>query len=188
MSANDFITGRSLALPTCQNFLLLTELSPANHVEDLAGLIMVTSHVTRITLVTHYLIGWFNLRMSWTSWKQLLHATFQNNRTGERKMIMNISDCGEVFHTDSWLAEVNPGHRDPDAILQALLPGPSTVVLFGPGKARMGSKCSRVYALSASSSLSKPSIYRWQWYSLHRHSASAKPKVQWSCKNTSIWH
>ena len=50
-----------------------------------------------------------------------------------------ISNCGEAFHTDSWLAEVNPGHSDPDAILQALLPGPSTVVLFGPGKARMDS-------------------------------------------------
>ena len=48
-----------------------------------------------------------------------------------------ISNCGETFHTDSWLAEANPGHSDPDAILQALLPGPSTVVLFGPGKARM---------------------------------------------------
>ena len=48
-----------------------------------------------------------------------------------------ISNCGEAFHTDSWLAEANPGHSDRDAILQALLPGPSTVVLFGPGKARM---------------------------------------------------
>ena len=48
-----------------------------------------------------------------------------------------ISNCGEAFHTDSWLAEANPGHTDRDAILQALLPGPSTVVLFGPGKARM---------------------------------------------------
>ena len=45
--------------------------------------------------------------------------------------------CSEAFHTDSWLAEANPGHSDRDAILQALLPGPSTVVLFGPGKARM---------------------------------------------------
>ena len=44
--------------------LLLTELSPANHVEGSAGLIMVTSRVTRITLVTRYLIGQFNLRMS----------------------------------------------------------------------------------------------------------------------------
>ena len=41
--------------------LLLTELSPANHVEDSAGLIMVTSRVTRIALVTCYLIGRFNL-------------------------------------------------------------------------------------------------------------------------------
>ena len=32
------------------------------------------------------------------------------------------------------MAEANPGHSDPDAILQALLLGPSTVVLFGPGK------------------------------------------------------
>ena len=54
-------------------------------------------------------------------------------------MIMN--NCGEAFHTDSWLAETNPGHSDPDAILQALLPGPRTVVLyvlFGPGEATMG--------------------------------------------------
>ena len=49
-----------------------------------------------------------------------------------------ISNCGEAFHTDSWLAEAIPGHSDPDAILQALLPGPCTVVLFGPDKARMG--------------------------------------------------
>ena len=48
-----------------------------------------------------------------------------------------ISNCGEAFHTDSWLAEANPGHSDRDAILKALLPGPRTVVLFGPGKARM---------------------------------------------------
>ena len=48
-----------------------------------------------------------------------------------------VSNCGEAFHTDSWLAEANPGHSDRDAILKALLPGPSTVVLFGPGKARM---------------------------------------------------
>ena len=46
-------------------------------------------------------------------------------------------NCGEAFHTDSWLAEANPGHSDRDAILQALLPGPSMVVLFSPGKARM---------------------------------------------------
>ena len=49
-----------------------------------------------------------------------------------------ISNYGEALHTDSWLAEANPGHSDRDAILQGLLPGPSTVVLFGPGKARMG--------------------------------------------------
>ena len=49
-----------------------------------------------------------------------------------------ISNCGEAFHADNWLAEANPGHSDRDAILKALLPGPRTVVLFGPGKARMG--------------------------------------------------
>ena len=48
-----------------------------------------------------------------------------------------ISNCDEAFHTDSWLAEANTGHSDRDAILKALLPGPRTVVLFGPGKARM---------------------------------------------------
>ena len=32
---------------------------------------------------------------------------------------------------------MNPGHSDPDVILQALSPGPSTAALFGPGKARM---------------------------------------------------
>ena len=47
-----------------------------------------------------------------------------------------ISNCGEAFHTDSWLAEANPGHSDRDAILKALLPGPHMVVLFGPGKAK----------------------------------------------------
>ena len=52
-----------------------------------------------------------------------------------------ISNCGEAFHTDSWLAEANPGHSDWDAILKALLPGPRTVVLFGPGKARMMHAC-----------------------------------------------
>ena len=41
------------------------------------------------------------------------------------------------------MAEANPGHSDRDAILQALLPGPSTVVLFGPGKARMAGTSSR---------------------------------------------
>ena len=66
--------------------LVIDKLSPANHVEDSAGLIMVTWRVTRITLVTRYLIGRFNL---WTSWTRGFHANFQNNRTGERKIIMN---------------------------------------------------------------------------------------------------
>ena len=48
-----------------------------------------------------------------------------------------ISNCSEAFHTDSWLAEANPGHSDRDAILQALLPGPRYGSTLGPGKARM---------------------------------------------------
>ena len=113
--------------------LLLTELSAANHVEDSAGLIMVTSRVTRITLVTRYLIGRFNLRTSWT---RVLHATFQNNKLKKGRWSW-ISNCSEAFHTDSWMAEANPGHSDRDAILQALLPGPRYGSTLGPGKARM---------------------------------------------------
>ena len=37
------------------------KMPPAKHVEDSARLIIVTSRVTRITLVTRYLIGRFNL-------------------------------------------------------------------------------------------------------------------------------
>ena len=58
-----------------------------------------------------------------------------------------ISNCGETFHTDSWLAEANPGHSDRDAILKALLPGPRTVVLLGPGKARMGVNMPRAVSI-----------------------------------------
>ena len=133
MSPNDFITGRSLALPTCQFCYW-----PNYHQPIMLKIRLAWLWWRRVWPVLpwlrRYLIGRFNL---WTSWTRVLHATFQNNRTGERKWSW-ISNCGEAFHTDSWLAEANPGHSDPDAILQALLPGPSTVVLFGPGKARMG--------------------------------------------------
>ena len=95
---------------------------------------MVTSHVTRITLVTRYLIGRFNLRTSWT---RVLHVTFQNNKLKKGRWSW-ISNCSEAFHTDSWLAEANPGHSDRDVILQALLPGPRYGSTLGPGKARMG--------------------------------------------------
>ena len=95
---------------------------------------MVTSRVTRITLVTRYLIGRFNLRTAWT---RVLHATFQNNKLKKGRWSW-ISNCGEAFHIDSWLGEANPGHSDRDAILQALLPGPRYGSTLGPGKARMG--------------------------------------------------
>ena len=79
-------------------------------------------------------------------------------------MIMN---CGEAFHTDSSLAEANPGHSDRDAILQALFPGPSTVVLFGPGKVRMPLPCYLLqWHISANT---KPKEKLIQHYKTHAH-------------------
>ena len=89
--------------------------------------------------------------LSWLRVIWLVDLTCERHERNEREFCMRpfkitelekrrwswISNCGEALHTDSWLVEANPGHSDPDAILQALLPGPSTVVLFGPGKARM---------------------------------------------------
>ena len=94
---------------------------------------MMTSHATRITLVTRYLIG----RLTCERHKREFCTRPFKITELEKGRWSWISNYGEVFHTDSWLAEANPGHSDRDAILKALLPGPRTVVLFGPGKARM---------------------------------------------------
>ena len=99
---------------------------------------MVTSRATRITLVTRYLIGRLTCERQE---REFCTRPFKITEL-EKGRWSWISNCGEAFHIDSWLAEANPGHSDRDAILQALLPGPRTVVLFGPGKARMGmSRC-----------------------------------------------
>ena len=133
MSANDFITGRSLALPTCQFCYWPNYHQP---------------------IMLKIRLAWLWWRRVWPvlPWLRVIWLVDLTCERHEREFCTRpfkiteleigrwswISNCGEAFHTDSWLAEANPGHSDPDGILQALLPGPSTVVLFGPGKARMG--------------------------------------------------
>ena len=98
---------------------------------------MVTSRVTRITLVTRYLIGWFNL---WTSWTWVLHATFQNNRTGKRKMIM-------VKHftlTIDWLRRIQVTVTQTRFCRLVCQGQVSTVVLLA--LAKRGSDCFLVHA------------------------------------------
>ena len=101
------------------------ELSAANHVEDSAGLIMVTSRATRITLVTRYLIG----RLTCERHEREFCTRPVKITELEKGRWSWISNCSEAFHTDSWLAEANPGHSDRDAILKALLPQPAPNVV-----------------------------------------------------------
>ena len=135
VSANDFITGRSLALPTCQFCYWPNYHQP----------IMLKIWLARL----RWRHEWPVLRWLHVIW--LVDLTCKRHERHKPEFCTRsfqitelekgrwswISNCGEAFHTDSWLAEANPGHSDPDAILQALLPGPSMVVLSGPGKARM---------------------------------------------------
>ena len=95
---------------------------------------MVTSRATRITLVTRYLIGRLTCERHE---REFCTRPFKITEL-EKGRWSWISNCSEAFHTDSWLAEANPGHSDRDAILQALLPGPRYGSTLGPGKARMG--------------------------------------------------
>ena len=94
---------------------------------------MVTSRATRITLVTRYLIGRLTCERHE---REFCTRPFKITEL-EKGRWSWISNCSEAFHTDSWLAEANPGHSDRDAILQALLPGPRYGSTLGPGKARM---------------------------------------------------
>ena len=88
----------------------------------------------RITLVTRYLIGRLTCERHE---REFCTRPFKITELEKGRWSWISNNCSEAFHTDSWLAEANPGHSDRDAILKALLPGPRTVVLFGPGKARM---------------------------------------------------
>ena len=135
MSANDFITGRSLALLTCQFCYWPNYHQP---------------------IMLKIRLAWLWWRCMWPvlPWLRVIWLVDLTCECHEREFCTRsfkitelergrwswISNCGEAFHTDSWLAEANPDHSDRDAILQALLPGPSTVVLFGPGKARMSTR------------------------------------------------
>ena len=196
MSANDFITGRCLALPTCQfcywpnrarrqsgfpTFIscqrqdanVLPERRQSHQGDKLCD-------VSTVPLVARWPVFlargsdadgephyhqpiMLKIRLAWLWWRRvwpvlswlrviwLVDLTCERHERHQREFCKRsfkitelekgrwlwISNCGEAFHTDSWLAEANPGHSDRDVILQALLPGPSTVVLFGPGKARM---------------------------------------------------
>ena len=94
---------------------------------------MATSRATRITLVTRYLIGRLTCERHE---REFCTRPFKITEL-EKGRWSWISNCSEAFHTDSWLAEANPGHSDRDAILQALLPGPRYGSTLGPGKARM---------------------------------------------------
>ena len=121
MSANDFITGRSLALPTCQFCYWPNCHQP---------------------IMLKIRLAWLWWRHVWPvlPWLRVIWLVDLTCERHERKFCTRsfkitemekgrwswISNCGEAFHTDSWLAEANPGHSDWDAILQALLPGPST--------------------------------------------------------------
>ena len=135
MSANDFITERSLALPTCQFCYW-----PNYHQPIMSKIRVAWLRWRRVWPVLPWLRVIWLVDLSCERHErhepEFCTWSFQITEL-EKKRWSWISNCGEAFHTNSWLAEANPGHSDRDAILQALLPGPSTVVLFGPGKARM---------------------------------------------------
>ena len=132
MSANDFITGRSLPLPTCQFCYW-----PNYHQPIMLKVWLAWLWWRRVWPVLPWLcIIWLVDLTCKCHEREFCTRSFKITEL-EKGRWSWISNCGEAFHTDSWLAEANPGHSDRDVILQALLPGPSTVVLFGPGKARM---------------------------------------------------
>ena len=85
MSANDFITGRSLTLPTCQFCYW-----PNYHQPIMLKIRLAWLWWPRVWHVLPWLrVIWLVDLTCETSWTRFLHATFQTNRTGERKMIMN---------------------------------------------------------------------------------------------------
>ena len=104
MSANDFMTGRSLALPSCQFCYWPNYHQPIMLKIRLAWLWW---HCAWHVLPWLHVIWLVNLTFERHK-REFFPATFQNNRTGERRWSW-ISNCGEAFHTDCWLAEANPG-------------------------------------------------------------------------------
>ena len=128
-SVNDFITGRSLALPTCQFCYWLNYHQPTMLKIWLAW--FWWPHVW--PLLPWLCIIWLVHLSSECHECEFCMWPFKITELEKRRWSW-ISNCGEAFHTDSWLAEANSGHSDPDVILQALLPGSSTVVLLAPAK------------------------------------------------------
>ena len=132
---------------------------------------MVTSRATRITLVTRYLIGRLTCERHE---REFCTRPFKITEL-EKGRWSWISNCSEAFHTDSWLAEANPGHSDRDAILQALLPGPRYGSTLGPGKARMvTSKEHRVFTVHRIRLEYIQHI--WVWLLLVRNSLCKQPQ------------
>ena len=153
MSANDFITGRSLALPTCQFCYW-----PNYHQPIMLKVRLAWLWWRRVWPVLPWLrVIWLVDLTCERHEREFCTRSFKITEL-EKGRWSWITNCGEAFHTDSWLAEANPGHSDRDSILPSLLPGPSTVVLLGPGKARMRShvsseKCPSHYVKYMHSSL-----------------------------------